>query len=527
MISTPSPLKKYKTIEEYQGFKNRMMKGFKENSNNKEYLANAVTFQRVLCQTDLFFLLWYGCNRGDMFHQWILDRCKEVESDPNGCLDLWARNHYKSTIITFGKTMQDILASHGSTPLKEWKRESTFGIFSAKSSISTPFLIQIKDEFEKNDYLKQLFSDILYKNPRTESPRWSSEGLIVKRKSNPKECTVEAYGLIDAMPTGKHFLVMVYDDLINENLVTNPEIMKKVEDRYSNSSNLSTKGGLKRIIGTRYHHRDIYHKIITDQVAKLRLHTATKNGNIDGEPVFLTKEELETKKREQGEYIFNAQMMQDPTANSIQGFKEEWLRFYGGWRPDLIGNIYILVDPANSKKKSSDYTVMAVIALCDDQNYYLVDLVRDRLNLKKRCEILFSLVAKYQPIVVGYEEYGMVSDIDYIKEKQDNVNYHFSILKIGGKVKKEERIKKLQPTFENQKFFIPKVIEKMNYENVKQNLVDIFINEEYLNFPMSKHDDILDALARIYDVNAIFPIQGEEEEYYEDDFNETTNSTGY
>ena len=71
------------------------------------------THCRHLARMDLYFLIRYGLRRDDVEHQWILDRCKEVQAAPDGHLDLWAREHYKSTIITFGLTIQDILRSHG------------------------------------------------------------------------------------------------------------------------------------------------------------------------------------------------------------------------------------------------------------------------------------------------------------------------------------------------------------------------------------------------------------------------------
>src|SRR5262245_47176035 len=86
------------------------------------------TIARFQARTDLFFLLRYVCGRADMDHPWIFERCREVEKSPNGHLDLWARDHYKSTVITFGKTIQDVLASHGNEPLYE--RECLVGIFS-------------------------------------------------------------------------------------------------------------------------------------------------------------------------------------------------------------------------------------------------------------------------------------------------------------------------------------------------------------------------------------------------------------
>ncbi len=93
-------------------------------------------------------------------------RCREVQASPNGHLDLWAREHYKSTVITYGKSIQDILSSHGDEPLPEWNgREVTIGIFSHTRPIAKGFLRQIMREFESNKDLIDLFPDILWSEP--------------------------------------------------------------------------------------------------------------------------------------------------------------------------------------------------------------------------------------------------------------------------------------------------------------------------------------------------------------------------
>jgi hypothetical protein len=123
----------------------------------------------------------------------MLARIREVQNEPDGHLDLWARDHRKSTIITFAKTIQDILASHGDDPLPHWQgMEPTFGIFSHTRGIASEFVRQIKQELEQNDILRALFPDVLYENPERDAPRWSVQnGLTVRRRSNPKEATVE------------------------------------------------------------------------------------------------------------------------------------------------------------------------------------------------------------------------------------------------------------------------------------------------------------------------------------------------
>ncbi len=176
-----------------------------------------------------------------------------------------------------------------------------------------------------------------------------------------------------------------------------------------------------------------------------------------------------------------------------------------------------------------------VVAACDDQNYYIVDMIRDRMNLKERTEALFKLVKTYHNkglIRVGYEQYGMQADIEHIEEKQDELNYHFSIKELGGKVSKPDRIGKLVPDFQAGKIYIPRQIMKVNYEGKMQNLVDIFIKEEYLSFPTPQHDDMLDALARIKDdeLGVAFPLPADDEHYDEfDRLNDSTrnSTTGY
>ena len=93
---------------------------------------------RQLCLDDLFFLLVHVLNRADIdvpvndeFNEnWYFDRCREVQKDPDGHLDLWSREHGKSSIITFGLTIQNILQNP----------ELTVGIFSHKREISMDFL---------------------------------------------------------------------------------------------------------------------------------------------------------------------------------------------------------------------------------------------------------------------------------------------------------------------------------------------------------------------------------------------------
>lgn len=452
----------------------------------KERQVKALT--RAFALNDLFFLLVNVLGRKDCDRDWIYERIREVEANPDGHIDLWAREHYKSTIITFGLTIQDILKDP----------EQTFGILSHTRPIAKGFLRQIKLEFESNARLKALFDDILYDNPR-QAPKWSEDdGIVVKRKTNPKEATVEAWGLVDGQPTSKHFKTLLYEDVVTRESVTTTDQIDKVNKAWELSLNLGAEDGRRRYVGTRYHYNDTYRCIIDRGAAIPRVHPGTHDGTMTGRPVLWSPETMAEKRRDMGPYVFGCQILLDPKADTVQGFQRAWLKFWPAMNHSHLNKI-LLVDPAGEKKKDNDYTVMLMIGLGEDENYYVIDMIRDRLSLTERSVMVFKMHRDYRPGFVGYEKYGKDSDIEFIQYLQDKNNYRFGITPLGGNIPKKDRINKLVPIFEQGRIFLPDYCLKTNYEGTTTDLVKEFIEQEYMAFPVPVHDDMLDCMARIMD----------------------------
>jgi phage terminase large subunit-like protein len=468
---------------------------------------------------DLFFLLVYVLGRKDADSDWVFERCREVQASPDGHLDLWARGHYKSTIITFAQTIWDIINDP----------EITIGIFSHTRPIAKAFLRQLKREFETNEQLKATFPDIFYANPSAESPKWSEdEGITVKRSSNPKEATVEAWGLVDGQPTSKHYRGRVYDDVVTRESVTTPEMMAKTTEAFELSLNLGSRGGWMRGIGTRYHFNDTYRTVMERGTLTPRLYPATVDGKVEGEPVYLTREELADKRRDMGPYVFGAQMLQDPTADEKQGFKREWIKYAASSARGK--NIVIVCDPASSKKKDSDYTAMWALGLGADRNVYVLDILRDRLSLTERADALFAWHRKWRPQAVAYERYGLMADIEHFQDRMQREEYRFDITEVGGAMAKPDRIRRLIPWFESGRIFLPPKLDKTNYEGRSVDLTLSFINDEFVPFPVGTHDDMLDALARFVEPDLPIAWPAPLDKYEdEDELQETgrNRTTGY
>lgn len=486
---------------------------------------------RDLARYDRHFLLTRVLKRPDAHKKWLYERCREVEASPDGHLDLWAREHYKSTIITFAGIIQEILRDP----------EVTVCIFSFNKPVARKFLRQVKYELETNRYLLDLFSDVLWENPQKDAPRWSEDGgLVVKRQGNPKEATLEAHGLVDGQPTGAHYLLRVYDDVVTLDSVTSPEMVKKTTEAWSLSDNLAARGpdGMSRAwhIGTRYSFRDTYQDMLDMDAVKPRVFAATDDGTINGKPVFLSEAAWADKKKKQISSVLAAQQLQNPAAGNQATFRKEWLKF-ADVRPATL-NIYILCDPASSKKKGSDNTAMAVIGVDAGLNKYLLDGYHHKMGLTERYQALKGLrkvwlnMPGVQSVRVGYERYGSTSDLEYFEEAMTRDKDIFEIVELAwpreGPGSKIDRVQRLEPDFRNGKFFLAAATQgetanqtKMRdqgqafriFSPVKRrdhngNIYSLNKNfiEEYLVFPFGAHDDFIDAVSRIDDIEAMAPL---------------------
>ena len=459
---------------------------------------------RSLFLADLFFVAWMGLGRTDIFHPWVIKACYIVQDGPQtNTLDLWARGHYKSTLITHAQTIREILLSNG---------ETSIAIFSHTKTAAESHLLPIKTAFETSNLLRWAFDDIIWENTR-KAPIWSLQnGILLNRTSRSNTATVEAYGLIEGMPTGKHYELRVYDDLVTEDTVRSPDVMRKVERAFRLSDNLASKNGKIRVIGTIYSHADLYSTLLREAEDDLypwnvRVFPwydvkAYKETGIKTS-VLLSQEEIKAKRSLQGPYVWSCQMELDPITDDTKRFSKEWIKYYNILPKRR--NKYIFVDPANSKKKESDFTAIVVISIDELGNRYIEDIVRDRLDIGERWEIVSSMVRKHGPeITVYYEKYGLQTDISFFTEKMRLSGTYFGIVEVGGNVSKRDRIERLVPVFESGKFYLPD--RPIIYNG--RDMVKEFIEDELLLFPYSRHDDVLDAVSRVEDpqVGAMAPM---------------------
>lgn len=180
-------------------------------------------------------------------------------------------------------------------------------------------------------------------------------------------------------------------------------------------------------------------------------------------------------------------------------------------------NFYITTDFTTTGSRGSDYSAMAVWAINSNGDYMLVDLVVQKLELADQYAKLMDLVSKYkrykQWIEVGVETSGQqkthIFALKMIMAKQNN---YFTIAVQKGKStegimrtkeqgNKFEYFKLMTPAFQNGKmWFASELKETDDYKELMTEL-------QYLSYNGigSKHDDALDIVSQLSQMNIIVP----------------------
>lgn len=331
---------------------------------------------RFLLRNDLWFLVYFGMGVSVANHPFVVQKCREVEDGPEtNTLDVWSRDHFKSTIITQGETLQYVLKYPEKTTL----------ILSYTQKLAQSFFDVIRQNLETNEFFKLCFPDLLADNVKDLGKKqWTDKGINVRRKRVSKEFTVAASGLIDGMPTGYHYDRLIYDDISTLDLSKNPKSMEDVRRSFNMSVNLGTIGTVRRVIGTFYHYQDVlcYLRDLRDVrgnlAYKTRVVPATIDGTHSGAGVLLPESRLDDLRMDKTSFAM--QNLCNPMPEEYRQMDFEMLRFIK--REDLPKNLikFMIVDQAKGARADGrDQDRWAILVVGVDP--YLTDLGASRVYL--------------------------------------------------------------------------------------------------------------------------------------------------
>lgn len=435
-------------------------------------------------------VLNYGKGKLDEFHLEIIEELKLTEKsvDRKG-LFLLPRGHWKSTLITVAYTIQKVLQNP----------DISVFISNAVLNNSVAFLREIKNHFEKNERLIELFGDWV-------GEKWGEGEIIVKPRTSPhKEPTIRI-GSVEHSVVSSHFDLIILDDLVNRDNTGTREQCNKVIQYYKDSFALGKENNTTfLVVGTFWHHADLFQHILTKNkvIKNFRvLHKTCWKDKENFVPLFykFNKEYLLQLKREMGSFDFAKQYENTLVDDENAEFKMSWLE-NEYLEKDIISKpltTFITIDPAESTKDNADYTAVIVNSVDENDNWYIRYVKRLHINTTQLTELVFDLWTNPE-----WKKSGLVSIGLEKKAFEDTVK---PLLKTEG----EKRglfpyVVELKPMRRNKEQRIRGALQgRLEYGKIffragaNDNTDDL--RDELIKFPLAEHDDLSDALAYQQDI---------------------------
>lgn len=399
--------------------------------------------------------------------------CMALQAQAERKLILLPRGHFKTTLCTVSYPIWRVVKDPN----------IRIALVSATQTNAIAFLREIKGQLLGNKDLRVTFPQIVPSSGQRQ--KWSSTEIAVNRTRLHKESTIEAVG-IGGNLVGKHFDLIIYDDVVTVENAATAEQRMKLHDWYRHSLSLLEPGGEALVVGTRYHYHDLYGQLAAGGLYKTLVRSALENGR----PIFPTRfpaKRLDKLREEQGSYIFSCQYLNEPVDDERAIFRRSWLRFI---RPDQMPpNLlyFITVDPAIGDTAGSDYTAIVTCGMDREGNLYVVDMVREHLSPHGLIEEIFRVNERWKPVRIGIEAVGFQATLVHFINREmleRGIRLPLVPIKRQSGESKLLRILALQPAFERGQLFVVDGCPQADA-----------LEEELVRFPRGATDDLLDALA--------------------------------
>ena len=381
--------------------------------------------------------------------------------------------------------------------------------------------------------------------------KWTEREISIdhpaRKAEGIRDPTIFTAGLTSNI-VGMHCDFAVLDDVVVESNAYTEDGREKVEDQYSYLSSVEGVNARELVVGTRYHPKDLYSKLQslevesfdelgnkTGSVPLYEVFGEDAEGNLDlrriqvenlgdgtGEFLWPRQQRFDGKwfgfdtkilSQKRAQYInkthFRAQYYNDPhdvesspiQRDQFQYYDQNYLSYREG-RWYFKGkrlNTFASVDFAFSLGKKADYTAIVVIGIDGDNNYYVLEI--DRFRVQKPSEYFDHILKLYNKwcfrkirAEVTGAQVVIVKDLkdSYIKPLglSLTVDEYRPSKFIGSK---EERIiASLEPKYANQQIW--------HYLGGNCQVL-----EEELIFANPPHDDCKDALAAVISADFAIP----------------------
>lgn len=417
-------------------------------------------------------------------------------------LILMPRGHIKSNLFTAEDIAREIAKNPNVRIL----------IASHKMPDAWKFCGLVKQILESRSY-REAYPDIIPEPLTSGRPmRWAKDALLVKRSVRLAEATVETTSA-DAPVVGRHYDIIKFDDVVTQQSVATPELIRKTTEFVEHCEALLEPGGREDFIGTRYDYADEYGRIIDTPglAAEFDLILDWKAVEVGGVPIFPTRFTMDEDdegdpdtdvcakisiprlKRMNSVYFVNSQYYNEPVDPNSAMFKLEMLNVIKQLPQDRHYEYFRVCD-LSGEGDTDSYTAIVTGAVDQWANIYITDVFWGQYTQR---EIVDELVEGQRrgpretwPQLIGFEpapfERSLRATLDTVMTQTGVIIPYTFLDSVQAQRAKDDRIKGIHWWFSSGKFH---VLEGCRH---KEELI-----EEFVRWPRLQRKDIADATSQI------------------------------
>lgn len=306
----------------------------------------------------------------------------------------------------------------------------------------------IKNHLEGNSKLRYLYGDMV-------GGYWVTEEITVKNRTriDLKEPSIRCAS-VERVQNGPHYDIIIADDLVDKLNSRTLDGRRAVIEHFKLLFSLLEPGaGILLVVGTYWHYDDLY-GFITGELPQFRKRIVDAEvGGVNGGLYFperLSWDVLNGIKSIQGNAIYNCQYKNNPTPEDADApFQRTWFKPYSYQSLPQNHNTFISIDPGGEKKKSDEW-VTFVAHVDSDNNKYFERIVSGHTKMRDYWDMLFALVEKWKPILVGLETTGGQKWVlEGMMDEMSRRKIYFGVKELPHSGdSKEYRIRRLQPMYQ-------------------------------------------------------------------------------
>lgn len=175
---------------------------------------------------------------------------------------------------------------------------------------------------------------------------------------------------------------------------------------------------------------------------------------------------------------FECQYQQNPVSERLQEFHKEWFRYYQ--QIPQWGRIFTTVDPAFSKKKTADQTVITTVKFIED-TMYILEQTCWKYNPDEMEDEIMRHAKVWNPETIWVEAFQAQTVVAFsLNNRLKKEKLYIPVEEIKQKQDKKAKIRALVPLYRNW----------LIYHNYDMQTLE----EQLIKFPRWRHDDAPDGL---------------------------------